>query len=83
MILNYGSALLDLAGCHNIHDLHPNQIATAQLAVDGQVEECKITMVLGKLQPNSDCPDMFWLQRPFLTDDPALVPGWAKRANGR
>jgi hypothetical protein len=30
-----------------------------QLAVDGQIEQCEISVVLGKLKPNSDRPDMF------------------------
>jgi len=50
----------DFAGCHNIHDLHSDQIATAQLAFDGQIEERQIAMIFGQFQPDSDRPDMFW-----------------------
>jgi hypothetical protein len=73
---------LDLAGRHDIDDLHPDQIATAQLAVDGQVKERQVAMVLGQLKPNPDRPDMFGLKRSFLADDPAFVPGWTQCANG-
>jgi hypothetical protein len=67
---------------HDIDDLHPDQIATAQLAVDGQVKERQVAMVLGQLKPNPDRPDMFGLKRSFLADDPAFVPGWTQCANG-
>lgn len=74
---------LDLAGRHDIDDLHRDQIATAQLAVDGQVEESQVAKVLGQLKPNPDRPDMFWLERSLLSQGAPLVPGGAKRANDR
>lgn len=76
-------AFSDLARGYNISDLHFDQIATAKLAVDGQIEQHEIAMVLGQFQSNSDRPDMLWLQRAFLTDDATFVPGRAKCANGR
>ena len=42
----------------------------------------QVAMVFSQFKSNTDCPDMFWLQRPFLANDAALVPGGAKCANG-
>lgn len=57
--------------------------AAAQRAVDSQVEECQVAMVLGQFKPNPDRPNMLRFQRPLLAQDAPLVPSRAKRANGR
>ncbi len=82
LALQNGSAFLDLTGRHHIDDFYLNKITTAQLAVDSQIEECQIPVVLGQFKPNADRLGMFGFEWSFLTDDPALVPGRAKRANG-
>ena len=74
--------LLDLAGCHDINDLHPNQVTAPQFAVDRHVEEREIAVVLREFKPDTDRPDVFWLQRALLADDPALVPGRAAGPDG-
>ena len=51
-----------------------HQIASAELAVDAEVEQCKLSQAFLHLQANSDCPDLFELERCFLTDELALVP---------
>jgi len=46
--LQHLCTLLDLAGRHNIDHFHLNKIAAAQLAVDGQIEQRRVAMALGK-----------------------------------
>ncbi len=40
-------------------------------------------MIFCQFKSNTDCPDMLWLQLPFLANDTSFVLGWTKRANGR
>ena len=42
----------------DIADPQPNQVAAAQLAVDGEVEEGKIANPPANLQPDADAPDV-------------------------
>jgi len=71
-----------VALCHDINHIHLYQIAAAQLAVDGKIEEAQITLVFRQPQPHPDRPYVFRLERPFLADDPAFVPGRAQCADG-
>jgi hypothetical protein len=50
-------------------------------AVDLGVAKQKLdcSQIARKLMPCPDCPDLFWKQRSFLTDDPPPVPGSAFR----
>jgi hypothetical protein len=52
----------------------PNQVTSAQLTVDGQVEKGKVTKPIAELQPDTDCPDFLQLQRWLLPNKSALVP---------
>ena len=74
--------MLDLAGREDIGDLEPNQVAAAQLAVDGKVEERQFTGPLGDVETDTDRPDMFRFERLFLADDATLVPSGAAGADG-
>jgi len=76
------SPFFDLAGRHNVDHFHLHKVTAAQLAVDRHIEQREVAMVFSQFKSNTDCPDMFWLQRPFLANDAALVPGGAKCANG-
>jgi hypothetical protein len=58
----------------HIVDAKPDQIASAQLAVDGKVEQCEFPGSLIQLQPNPDSPDLLQLQRWLLAEQLAFVP---------
>lgn len=53
--VKYASALGE------IFDSKTHQVTTAELAVDRQVEQCKVSQAFGQLQSNSDCPDLLKL----------------------
>ena len=58
----------------HITNAKPNQIASPQLAVDGEVEQREFSGSPGQLQPNPDGPDLFQLQRGLLAEQLAPVP---------
>ena len=55
------------------------EIATAQLAVDGQIEHGQISDRMGILKINPNCPNVLWLERRLLSDKLALVPSHTHR----
>ena len=83
LALDDGGPLFDLTCGEDVSHLQFDQIAAPQLAVDGKVEQCQITVVFSNLKSNADRPNVFWEQRAFLSYDAALVPGRAAGANGR
>jgi hypothetical protein len=60
---------------HEVADLHLDDVASPQLAVDREIEHSPISksQVLIESEPNG--PDLLWLQRAFGTELPASVPG--------
>jgi len=54
-----------------------NEIATPQLAVDGQVEESQIARAALQLQLGPDGPHMAWPQRRLRAWHLALVSRWS------
>jgi hypothetical protein len=50
-------------------------VAGSKLAVDGQVEQRQITVTTGELQADPDRPDLFELERRFLTYELPLFQG--------
>ena len=75
LALNHRGTLLDAPGCEDIPDPEGYEIAPAQLAVDGHVEQRKVTGVARHLEPDPDRPDMPRQEWALLPDDAALVPG--------
>ena len=63
-------------------DAQPDQIAAAQLAVDGQVEQGKVAQFAAELEPDPDGPDFLRLQRGFLAAQFAFVPRAAAMFDG-
>ena len=57
-------------------------MAAPELAIDGHIEQCKVTLGVGHFQPHTDRPDMFRQQGAFLSDDAALVPRRTGGAKG-
>jgi hypothetical protein len=49
-------------------DAESNQIAAAQLAVDGEVEQREFPGSMIQLQPNPDSPDLFQFERRLLAE---------------
>src|SRR5437867_9336869 len=67
------------AGCHmtaldHVADAKPDQIAAAQLAVDGEVEQREFPGSMIQLQSNPDGPDLFQLKWRLLAEQLAFVP---------
>jgi len=52
----------------HVLDAKADQIAAAQLAIDGEVEERKLPDSMFELQSNPDRPDLLQLQRGLLPE---------------
>jgi hypothetical protein len=66
LLLHNNRAGGNMTALDHIVDAEPDQIASAQLAIDGEIEQCKFPRSMIHLQPNSDSPDVFQLQRRLL-----------------
>jgi hypothetical protein len=66
--LNDAGAVSYLAANANVVDAQPHEVATAQLAVDGEIEQCEVAPTPLKLEPNADCPDLLRFQGAFLAN---------------
>ena len=64
----------DPTALDHIVDAKPDQIAPAQLAVDGEVEQREFPGSMIQLQSNPDGPDLLQLQWGLLAEQLALVP---------
>jgi hypothetical protein len=64
----------DLGAMRDVADAKIDEIATAQLAVDREVEHRQVSNLMGVLKLNPDRPDVLRLQRRLLTDKFAFVP---------
>jgi hypothetical protein len=58
----------------DVADPERYEIATPELAIDGQVEKGEIAHSALEVQLRSDCPDVLGLQRRLRPDQLALVP---------
>jgi len=58
----------------DVADADFDEIASAQLAVDCEVEHSQVSNLMRVLKLNPDRPDVFRLQRWLLTDKFAFVP---------
>jgi hypothetical protein len=72
--LNDHRAVADNAGKCNVADGDCHQVATAQLAVDREIEQRKISFRTCYLQPGPNAPDFAWFKRRLLADYVASVP---------
>jgi hypothetical protein len=66
----------DLVSVRDVADAEIDEVATAQFAVDREVEHCQVSNLMRVLKLNSDGPDVLRLQRRLLTDQFAFVPGF-------
>ena len=65
-----------------VPDLQCNQVTAPQLAVDAQVEKCKLSDSVLHLQTNTKRPDILDFERGLLTHDFSLVPRLAMDDTG-
>jgi len=49
---------------------------TSKLAVDRQVEKSAVTQPVLLVEKESNCPDLFWLERALCAKLSSRVPGW-------
>ena len=63
-----------MTALEHIADVKPHQVAPAQLAVDGEVEQREFPGSMIQLQSNPDGPDLLQLQRWLLADQLPFVP---------
>src|SRR5262245_55032381 len=59
----------------NVIDLERDDIATAELAVDGEIEQSEVTETTFDLELCPDRPDVLRAEWRLRSDDLALVPG--------
>ena len=62
LLLHHDGAGADMATANEITDPNFHHIATAQLAVDGQVEQRSITWLSFPIKPKAYSPHLLWLQ---------------------
>ena len=74
LVLHHHRARCHLVAMADVSDLETDEITAAELAVDSQVEECKLAHSVLHLQADSKSPDVPDLERRLLSDDLALVP---------
>lgn len=58
----------DLIAMNYVANPKINQIAAAELAVDGEIEQRQVTNALVELKVDTNRPDVFQLQGRLLTD---------------
>jgi hypothetical protein len=61
--------------CHVIH-AYGHEITSAQLAVDGEVEQSEVALSIRRLQLCPDGPNMAGPQRRLCANQLALIPRW-------
>jgi hypothetical protein len=62
LLLQDDSPSCDSLAARHVPDSKLDQIASPQLAVDGQIEQRKIADTVADLQPDADGPDVLELQ---------------------
>ena len=83
LLLADGCTIHRIAAGRDVIDTDGDNVATAQLAVDRQVEEGEIPFLPLDLQLRPDRPDVAWPQGRLGTDELAFVPrGAAGRLHG-
>jgi hypothetical protein len=65
----------------DVTDLQPDEITSAQLAVDTKVEQREISRAAKQLEPDADGPDLSQFERRLLANQLALVPRFTVGAN--
>ena len=74
LLLHDNRAGGDMTALDHVVDTKSNQIAPAQLAINGEVEESEFPGSMIQLQSNPDGSDLFQLQWRLLSEQLSLVP---------
>jgi hypothetical protein len=74
LVLHHDSARCNLLTVADVPNFEGNEVTTTKLAVDAKVEESKLANAIFYLKAHAQSPDIFELERSFLTDKLALVP---------
>ena len=72
--LRYGRTLSYSAAGINVVNSKPHEITAAQLAVDCEIEESKIALLVRQLEPDANGPDILRLERLLPPNKMALIP---------
>src|SRR6266700_2470984 len=75
LLLHDNRAWGDMTALEHIADVKPDQVAPAQLAVDGEIEQGEFPGSMIQLQSNPYGPDLLQLQRWLLADQLPLFHG--------
>jgi hypothetical protein len=75
LLLHYHSSSGYGRTMRNISHSNLDEITASQLAVDGKIEKCQVTDLMGDLKPNADCPDFLQLEWWLLAYQLTFVPG--------
>jgi len=75
LLLDHGAAVSDPATDADVIDFQADEITAAELAIDRKVEQREVALAALQLKPNPNGPDIFRLEREFLADHSALIPG--------
>ncbi len=74
LLLHDNRAWGDMTALEHIANVKPHQVAPAQLAVDGEIEQREFPGLMIQLQSNPDGLDLLQLQRRLLADQLPFVP---------
>ena len=74
LVLHDDRACGHLVAVAHVPDFEGDEIASAQLAVDAQIEEREFASTAFHLEADAQCPDVLDLERRLLPDDLAFVP---------
>jgi hypothetical protein len=80
-LLNNSSAVANMPSHAYVVDPEPHKVAAAQLAIDREIEQGEVAAMVFELESDSDRPDLLWLKRALLADEPPLVPGYLRKTN--
>jgi hypothetical protein len=75
LALNDGHAITDSVVPNKICNVERDQVATAQLAIDCDIEQSQIAKIARKFKACADGPNLFWQQWSLLADEATFVPG--------
>jgi len=62
------------ASRRDVVDSKANEIAAAQLAIDGEIEQRQIALAVLHLKPDTNGPDLFRPKGTLLTNETSFVP---------
>jgi hypothetical protein len=74
-MLDNRRSIFDMAARRDVVDPKANEIASAQLAINGEVEQRKIALTVLNLKSDPNGPDLFRPKGTLLANEPSFVPG--------